>query len=127
MRIKPHLNGALLYVCQISLTSRFQQNHRISFPYTTHFVFAIIFAAAGVISVYEDLLPDMSRCLRDYCTQGFPTDPAIWVADESVGETVRKVKYSSVRIENPLLALYRGEEYFSLARTFRAVLGVENQ
>ncbi len=31
MRIKPHLNGALLYVCQISLTSRFQ-------PKPSHFV-----------------------------------------------------------------------------------------
>lgn len=31
MRIKPHLNGALLYVCQISLTSRFQ-------PKPLHFV-----------------------------------------------------------------------------------------
>ena len=39
------------------------------------------------------------------------------------GETVRKVKYSSVKIENPLLALYRGTEYFSLARTFRTVRG----
>ena len=38
-----------------------------------------------------------------------------------LGETVRKVKYSSVRIVNPLLALYRGKEYFSLARTFRTV------
>lgn len=31
MRIKPHLNGVLLYVCQISLTSRFQ-------PKPSHFV-----------------------------------------------------------------------------------------
>lgn len=31
MRIKPHLNGALLYVCQISLTFRFQ-------PKPSHFV-----------------------------------------------------------------------------------------
>lgn len=31
MRIKPHLNGALLYVCQIFLTSRFQ-------PKPSHFV-----------------------------------------------------------------------------------------
>ena len=37
------------------------------------------------------------------------------------GEVVRKVKHSSVRIENPLLALYRGTGCFSLARTFRAV------
>ena len=43
------------------------------------------------------------------------------------GEVVRKVKHSSVRIENPLSALYMGTEYFSLARTFRTVLGVENQ
>jgi len=28
-----------------------------------------------------------------------------------------------VKIENPLLALYRGTEYFSLARTFRTVWG----
>ena len=28
-----------------------------------------------------------------------------------------------MRIENPLLALYRGTEYFSLARTFRTVWG----
>ena len=34
-------------------------------------------------------------------------------------EVVRKVKYSSVRIENPLLALNRGTECFSLARTSR--------
>ena len=39
------------------------------------------------------------------------------------GEVVRKVKHSSVRIENPLLALYRGTGYFSLARTFRTVWG----
>ena len=39
------------------------------------------------------------------------------------GETVRKVKHSSVRIENPIPALYRGTEYFSLARTFRTALG----
>ena len=36
-----------------------------------------------------------------------------------LGEVIRKVKQSSVRIENPLLALYRGKECFSLARTFR--------
>lgn len=36
------------------------------------------------------------------------------------GETVRKVKHSSVRIENPIPTLYRGMEYFSLAKTFRA-------
>ena len=29
-------------------------------------------AAAGVITVYEDLLPDMSSCLRGSCTQRFP-------------------------------------------------------
>ena len=39
------------------------------------------------------------------------------------GEAVRKVKYSSVRIENPLSALYRGTEYFCLARTFRTAWG----
>ena len=39
------------------------------------------------------------------------------------GEIVRKVKHSSVRIENPLSALYRGTEYFSLARTFRTAWG----
>ena len=39
------------------------------------------------------------------------------------GETVRKVKHSSVRIENPITALYRGTEYFSLARTFRTTWG----
>ena len=38
-------------------------------------------------------------------------------------ETVRKVKHSSVRIENPIPALYRGTEYFSLARTFRTTWG----
>ncbi len=42
------------------------------------------------------------------------------------GETVRKVKHSSVRIENPIPALYRGTEYFSLARTFRTALGSKN-
>ena len=39
------------------------------------------------------------------------------------GEIVRKVKHSLVRIENPLSALYRGTEYFSLARTFRTAWG----
>ena len=42
-----------------------------------------------------------------------------------MGETVRKVKYSSVRIENPLLA--RGTEYFSLARTFRTVWRMDRE
>ncbi len=40
-----------------------------------------------------------------------------------MGEIVRKVKHSSVRIENPLSALYRGTGYFGLARTFRTVWG----
>lgn len=40
-----------------------------------------------------------------------------------VGEIVRKVIHSSVRIENPIPALYRGTEYFSLARTFRTAWG----
>ena len=40
-----------------------------------------------------------------------------------LGEIVRKVKQSSVRIKNPLSALYRGTEYFSLARTFRTAWG----
>lgn len=40
-----------------------------------------------------------------------------------MGEIVRKVKHSSVKIENPLSALYRGTEYFSLARTFRTAWG----
>ena len=39
------------------------------------------------------------------------------------GVTVRKVKHSSVRTENPIPALYRGTEYFSLARTFRTTWG----
>lgn len=34
-------------------------------------------------------------------------------------EAVLKVKHSSVRIENPLLACISGAEYFSLARTFK--------
>ena len=40
-----------------------------------------------------------------------------------VGETVWKVKHSSVRIENPLLALYSCTEYFSLAWAFRTAWG----
>ena len=40
-----------------------------------------------------------------------------------MGETVRKVKHSSVTISNPLSALDRGTEYFSLARTFRTAWG----
>ena len=52
----------------------------------------------------------------------------MWVENKcesqtKVGETVRKVKHSSVRIENPIPALYRGTEYFSLARTFRTTWG----
>ena len=39
------------------------------------------------------------------------------------GETVSKVKHSSARIKNSLLALYRGTEYFGLARTFRTAWG----
>ncbi len=38
-------------------------------------------------------------------------------------ETVSKVKHSSARIKNSLLALYRGTEYFGLARTFRTAWG----
>ncbi len=40
-----------------------------------------------------------------------------------LGEVVRKVRHSSVRIENLLLALYGGTGYFSLARTFWTVWG----
>lgn len=47
----------------------------------------------------------------------------MWVENKSGGETVRKVKHSLVRIENPIPALYRGTEYFSLARTFRTTWG----
>ena len=52
----------------------------------------------------------------------------MWVENKcesqtKVGETVRKVKHSSLRIENPIPALYRGTEYFSLARTFRTTWG----
>ena len=52
----------------------------------------------------------------------------MWVENKcesqtKVRETVRKVKHASVRIENPLPALYRGTEYFSLARTFRTTWG----
>ena len=39
------------------------------------------------------------------------------------GESVRKVKYSSARIENLLLTLYRVTEYFSLVRTCRGGQG----
>lgn len=48
------------------------------------------------------------------------------VENKSGGATVRKVKHSSVRIENPIPALYRGTEYFSLARTFWTALGSKN-
>ena len=48
-----------------------------------------------------------------------------WKIKSGGGETVRKVKHSSVRIENPIPALYRGTEYFSLARTFRTTWGGE--
>ena len=51
----------------------------------------------------------------------------MWVENKSGGgKTVRKVKHSSVRIENPIPALYRSTEYFSLARTFRTALGSKN-
>ena len=39
------------------------------------------------------------------------------------GDTVRKVKHSSVTIANPLSALDRCTEYFSLTRTFRTAWG----
>ena len=42
-----------------------------------------------------------------------------------VGETVLKVKHFSVRIKNPLLALYSCTEYFSLAWAFRTAWGGE--
>ena len=52
---------------------------------------------------------------------------SVWLGQSGIdgveGETVRKVKHSSVRIENPIPALYRGTEYFSLARTFRTTWG----
>ena len=47
-----------------------------------------------------------------------------YLSDDWGGGIVRKVKHSSVRIENPLLALHRGTGYFSLARTFRTVWGL---
>ena len=48
----------------------------------------------------------------------------MWVENKSgAGGTGRKVKHSSVRIENPIPALYGGTEYFSLARTFRTAWG----
>ena len=40
------------------------------------------------------------------------------VSQEYVGEVVRKVKHSSVRIENPLLALYRGYGVFQSREDF---------
>ena len=49
--------------------------------------------------------------------------PEEFICCHGSGEIVRKVKHSSVRIENPLSALYMGTEYFSLARTFRTVWG----
>ena len=49
-----------------------------------------------------------------------------WSA-QPLGETVRKVKHSSVRTENLLLALYSGAEHFSLAMTFRTVWGKAEQ
>lgn len=55
------------------------------------------------------------------------SEKQIWVENKSGGGgTVRKVKHSSVRIENPIPALYSGTEYFSLARTFRTALGSKN-
>ena len=54
---------------------------------------------------------------------GFGTSPGKTHSAYVRGETVRKVKHSSVRIENPLSALYRGTEYFGLARTFRTACG----
>ena len=51
--------------------------------------------------------------------------PEEFICCHGSGEIVRKVKHSSVRIENPLSALYMGTEYFSLARTFRTVWGGE--
>ena len=53
----------------------------------------------------------------------FPREVLDIIYDHFMGETVRKVKHSSVRIENPLSALYRGTEYFGLARTFRTAWG----
>ena len=49
--------------------------------------------------------------------------PEEFICCHGSGEIVRTVKHSSVRIENPLSALYMGTEYFSLARTFRTVCG----
>ena len=43
------------------------------------------------------------------------------------GETVSKVKHSSARIKNSSSVLYRGTEYFSLARTFRTAWGGEKK
>ena len=47
----------------------------------------------------------------------------ISVCQNSPQGGVRKVKHSSVRIENPLLALYRGTGYFSSAWAFRTAWG----
>ena len=45
------------------------------------------------------------------------------IGKPSEGRLSEKSSISSVRIENPLLALYRCTEYFGLARTFRTVWG----
>ena len=81
-------------------------------------------AYTGILHIHLDERDNRTEDQQDLRPNGF-TEPAT-MSDFPVrdrGEIVRKVKHSSVRIENPLLALHRGTGYFSLARTFRTVWG----
>ena len=71
---------------------------------------------SGQIAFYADNCVADERLVTEY-------EKLAALVSFVVGETVWKVKHSSVRIENPLLALYSCTEYFSLARTFRTAWG----
>mgnify|MGYP007080846346 CR=1 FL=1 len=84
MRIKPHLNGALLYVCQISLTSRFQPktSHFVSLHDTFRFCDYTILHLLTVglmgandnektVGFLHDLIEDCDWSIEDLQTEGF--------------------------------------------------------
>ena len=71
---------------------------------------------SGQIAFYADNCVADERLVTEY-------EKLAALVSFVVGETVLKVKHFSVRIKNPLLALYRGTGYFSLAWAFRTAWG----
>ena len=71
---------------------------------------------SGQIAFYSDNCVADERLVTEY-------EKLAALVSFVVGEVVRKVKHSSVRIENPLLALYKGYGVFQSREDFSDSLG----